>query len=426
MKVLLAATPLTGHVNPMVAIGRLLRERGDEVALLTSPSFAPRAEEAGLRFIPYSDGGAAEFLASDLPPGPERWTREFATRFVDPMVEQSRILRELLASQSFDLIVASSMFLGVLPLLLGSKPRPPIAVLNVSILFLDRPDHAPVGLGLPPAGHATEFAHYAALGARFDEALVKPVRAHADARLAELGLPPLPASLTQSVAILPDVFLQATVPSFEYSFDPLPPNLRFIGLVPVGVSDVPLPDWWPAADDGRKIVLVTQGTLANADFGQLLAPTLEALAGRDDLFVVATTGGRAVDSLPHPLPSNARVARYLPFDTVLPKVDVLVTNGGYGSVSQALRHGVPIVAAGQTEDKAEVSARIGWSGAGVNLATNTPTAEALRRAVGAVLDDASYRQRAAAIAADFECRDTRAEVYAALDDIAKGRSSQAA
>jgi UDP:flavonoid glycosyltransferase YjiC (YdhE family) len=66
---------------------------------------------------------------------------------------------------------------------------------------------------------------------------------------------------------------------------------------------------------------------------------------------------------------------------VLPKVDVFVTNGGYGSVNQAMSFGIPLVSAGKTEDKADVNARVGWSGVGINLATNEPTPDALREAV---------------------------------------------
>lgn len=66
-----------------------------------------------------------------------------------------------------------------------------------------------------------------------DAAFVDPVRAYADAQLARLGLPPLPASLPHSIAILPDLFLQPTVPEFEYDYGTLPPNLRFTGLLPV-------------------------------------------------------------------------------------------------------------------------------------------------------------------------------------------------
>jgi UDP:flavonoid glycosyltransferase YjiC (YdhE family) len=80
---------------------------------------------------------------------------------------------------------------------------------------------------------------------------------------------------------------------------------------------------------------------------------------------------------------------------------VLVTNGGYGGVQQALAHGVPVVVAGQTEDKVEVSARVAWSGAGINLKTNRPTPAQVARAVERVGSDASYRTRAQALASAF-------------------------
>lgn len=117
---------------------------------------------------------------------------------------------------------------------------------------------------------------------------------------------------------------------------------------------------------------MTQGTIANSDFGQVVLPTITALAASDAL-VVVSTGGRPADTLPSDLPDNVRVGEYLPYDRLLPLVDVIVTNGGYGGVQQALAHGVPIVVAGQTEDKVEVSARVGWSGAGVNLRASTVT-----------------------------------------------------
>jgi hypothetical protein len=128
------------------------------------------------------------------------------------------------------------------------------------------------------------------------------------------------------------------------------------------------------------VVLVTQGTLANHNFGLLIGPTLAALANEPDLLVVATAGGRPVEAIPGPIPGNARLSQYLPFEWVLPKVDVFVTNGGYGSVNQAMSFGIPLVTAGLTEDKADVNARVAWSGVGINLATNEPTPQALREA----------------------------------------------
>ena len=134
---------------------------------------------------------------------------------------------------------------------------------------------------------------------------------------------------------------------------------------------------------------VTQGTIDNADLGRLVEPTIEALGG-EDVIVVATTGGRDASQLKVALPTNTFVAEYIPHDLLLPKVDVMVTNGGYGAVQRALSMGVPLVVAGNTEDKPEVAARVAWTGAGINLRTGTPTPGAVRAAVRDVLNDGRY------------------------------------
>ena len=89
---------------------------------------------------------------------------------------------------------------------------------------------------------------------------------------------------------------------------------------------------------------------------------------------------------------------------------MLVTNGGYGSVDQAMSFGIPLVTAGLTEDKADVNARVAWSGVGINLATNEPSRDALRSAVKTVLDQPGYRLRARQMAAQFAAIDTRSEI----------------
>lgn len=146
-----------------------------------------------------------------------------------------------------------------------------------------------------------------------------------------------------------------------------PAGLRFIGPVSATGSTAPLPPWWDDLDGSRPVVHVSQGKLANHDLGQLIGPALKALAGEDVLVVVAT-GGRPLDALP-PLPANARAATFLPYDDLLPRTSVFVTNGGYGGVHYALRYGVPIVATGGPE----VGARIAWSGVGIRFKQETPS-----------------------------------------------------
>jgi UDP:flavonoid glycosyltransferase YjiC (YdhE family) len=53
---------------------------------------------------------------------------------------------------------------------------------------------------------------------------------------------------------------------------------------------------------------------------------------------------------------------------------------------------------------------VAWSGVGIDLATNQPTPQALRKAVRTVLDKPDYRSRASSMADQFSRIDTRSEI----------------
>ena len=171
------------------------------------------------------------------------------------------------------------------------------------------------------------------------------------------------------------------------------------------------------------MVHVTQGTLDNADLSRILGPTMEALAG-DDVLVVATTGGPDPAPLRPTLPANVRLERFIPHDLLLPRVDVMVTNGGYGGVQQALAHGVPLVVAGDSEDKPEVAARVRWSGAGVDLRTGRPTPVQLATAVRRVLEQPSFRQRATALQIEIAQTDAGQTIDDVLVELARSARGQ--
>lgn len=202
--------------------------------------------------------------------------------------------------------------------------------------------------------------------------------------------------------------------AFEYPRD-FPPTFRFVGPLPATLrSTTPVPEWWDDLDD-RPIVHVTQGTLANKHLDQLVAPTIEALADQD-VQVVVSLGGRPVGDLPGPHPGNTRIASYLPYDRLLPRTDLLITNGGYTTVQLALSHGIPVIVAGSTEDKAEVGARVRWSGVGATLGTDTPSPRKIRRAVDTVLADPGQRTRARAMAEEIAAAPGVAGIESALAD----------
>jgi UDP:flavonoid glycosyltransferase YjiC (YdhE family) len=133
------------------------------------------------------------------------------------------------------------------------------------------------------------------------------------------------------------------------------------------------------------VVHVTQGTFT-AEPSDLLLPTLQALAD-EPVLVVATTGRRGRPHQPGPVPDNARVTDLLPCAELLPRTTAMVTNGGWGGVTAALAHGIPLVVAGGDIDKPEIAARVGWSGAGIDLRTGRLTPEQVRAAVRTVLSE---------------------------------------
>ena len=425
MKILFASTPATGHINPLLAITRILLAEGHEITFLTGSAFRDRIENSGAKFL--SLQGRADFDGQDLlsvapelkdiRPGLE-WFRVAIERiFVDSLPAQHQGLIQALEECQADVIIGDDMFFGVLPMLLGSQSkRPPIVLCGTSFLHLAREDGAPNFLGLPPATTDEQRHQYAAIAREYDEGVDRPSLLSLNKALNALGLGPVSVPLFHSVVELADAYMQLSVPRFEFPRQ-IPHSVHFVGTPPIVPGQAPLPPWAHELDGSRKVVLVTQGTFANHNLGLLIAPTLAALATEPDVLVVATTGGRPVDAIPGDVPSNARVASFLPFEWLLPHVDVLVTNGGYGSVNQAMSFGIPLVTAGMTEDKADVNARVAWSGVGLNLATNEPTQEALRAAVRTALDRPAYRMRAAQMADEFARIDTRSEIRSIIKQV---------
>jgi MGT family glycosyltransferase len=435
MKVLIASTPATGHLNPLLMVARGLLEESHEVAFLTGSVLRSRVEAVGAGFRSFPAGADLDLRKLDeavpelknIEPGPKRSRVAMERIFVDTLPAQFIGLQQAMRDLRPDVIVADDMFFGVLPMLLGpDATRIAVVLCGTSILHSKRDDGAPIFLGLPPATTQAERDSYAAIAKEHDGVVNEPVTRRANQVLAKLGARSLPLPLFEAMVELSDAYLQLSVPSFEFPRKQWPSQVRFVGTPPIIPNQAPLPSWVGDLDGKRKVVLVTQGTVANHDFGLLVAPALQGLADERDLLVVVTTGGRPVEAIPCAIPSNARIATYLPFEWILPKADVFVTNGGYGSVNQAMSHGIPIVAAGLTEDKPAVNARIAWSGIGKDLATNQPDPKLLRGAVRAVLEEPSYRTRAASMADEFARYDTRSLVVRIITEATRHSTTEVA
>jgi MGT family glycosyltransferase len=293
------------------------------------------------------------------------------------------------------------------------------AAFGISVVAYPDPSLAAFGLGLRPTSSRVGRARNRVLTVALRALLFKPLIDAVNQIRQENGLP-VDNDMGLAYPAHTELFLQLGTPGFEYPRE-VPEFVHYVGPTsPTPSVDWRPPAWWPelmAAD--RPVVLVTQGTLA-VDSGELLRPTLDALADQD-VFVVAVTGGPDPGELGL-LPANARVERFLPFDRLLRYVDVYVTNGGFGGVQLALSHGIPIVAAGKTEDKAEVSARVAHTGVGIDLRTQHPKASRIRAAVRQLLDEPGYANAARRIQAEINAAGREDQAAELLEQLAMRRT----
>lgn len=396
---LFATQPITGHFLPALPIVRTLVERGHEVMWYTGKKFRSKVEAAGATFAPYQDAYDyddsdydAAFAGRSAHKGLNQIKFDFIHLFMKQIGPQHHDLQAILSHFPADALVGDPSIFAAFTV--NEKGGPPNATYNITVLGIKGRDVAPFGLGMLPIDSALGRLRNRLLYGLASNVIFKAVSDEFGRQCQRVGAAP---RKFDGVPVSPYLFLQPTVPAFEYPRRDLPSQAHFIGaLLPDAPTDFTPPSWWDqVVHKQRPVVLVTQGTVAT-DVQELVVPTLRALANEDVTVIAAGVKDRATLGS-DPLPVNAYVEAFVPFKPLLPHVDVYITNGGYGGVMTALAQGVPVIAGGITEDKPEVGNRLAFSGVGINLKTATPTAEQIGTAVKQVLAEKSYQQQAQAM-----------------------------
>jgi len=209
--------------------------------------------------------------------------------------------------------------------------------------------------------------------------------------------------------------LDGISPATDDTLDPCPPGMRVaadyrrhpVRYVPYN-GNTAVPELPPR--DDRPRVCVTIGTTLPKLGGppDSLGETLAALADYD--VVLATSAPPATAVPPH-----VTVLESVPFTALLPTCDVLVHQGGPGTMMTALALGVPQLALPSfLPEQPFYANKIVRQGAALALRPESVTAEAVAARVAQLVLDPAFRSAAAALRAANEALPSPADVVSAL------------
>lgn len=367
---LIVVPPLTGHILPTVAVAAELSSRGHDVAWAGNSSYLRDVLPPGSKVLAVDDEFPGEPLSSRL----ERW----------------RGLRAATAFRFFweDFLIplAQSMVRGV---------RAAVDEFEPDVMVVDQQALAGALVarerGLPWATSASTTAE---LTGQYET--MPKLTEWADERMAELQ-----SEFGQSPAIdlrfSPELILCYSTEALLQPPSPLGEHIAMVGPAFGGRGPgAPFDFSW--FDPNRKHLLVSLGTV-NRDSGErFFATAMEALGSLADtvqaVFVAPPAG---LDP-----PPNVLVAERIPQLELLPHLDAVVCHAGHNTTCESLAHRLPLVVAPIRDDQPAVASQVTECGAGIRVKFGRASAEELRNAIVAVLDDPSYRAAASAIADSFD------------------------
>jgi MGT family glycosyltransferase len=365
---LFVVPPLTGHINPTVAVGGELAARGHEVAWAGHPGTLRVLLPDGAVVFPVIDDALDERLRAER----ERW----------------------------------------------------LALRGAAVLKFFWEDF------VIPLGHAMLPGTSAAVARFAPDVVVADQQALAGAVAAlRAGVPwvtsaSTPAELLRPLAELPKVesWVRGLLDSFRLACGVTDPvDLRFSGRLVLAFTTPALignvrqfpghyvftgpaltarPDRgsfpWEWLDPGRKHVLVSLGTLNGAAGERFFRTAVEALADLGGELQAIIVGPPAGGAPPHLL-----FADHVPQLALLPHLSAVVSHGGHNTVCEALAHGLPLVVAPIRDDQPIIAQQVADAGAGVRVRFGRVRAGELGDAVRAVLFGAGYAAAAGRIRESF-------------------------
>jgi UDP:flavonoid glycosyltransferase YjiC (YdhE family) len=428
VRILLASLAIDGHFNPLTGIGKRLQASGHDVRWHTGSRYESKLAELGIPHFPFRRAvqHTPENLNELYPEravlkGPRAAAFDGEKLFASNVGNFFDDMRDIRAEFPFDLLLEDGA-VYVQRLVTEILGIPVVSVIAINNMQRD-PLVPPLFFGLKPAAGPLGRLRDRALKVVSDKLVTASAQRLYASILADYGLNVgLDNLFTDEPYAVSAAVIQSGTLSFEYPRSVANPKVHYVGpLLPYKGSQSPPLTFTDKLGRYGRTVLVTQGTVDNKDPAKLIVPAIEALKDTDTLVVVAT-GSSGTAALRDRYPGeNVVIEDHIDFDAALKHADAYVTNGGFGGVMLSLANGVPLVCAGITEGKNDVNAHVEYHRVAIDLRTDKPRPDRIRRAVDRVCTEPQWKARAHAFQAEISDLDPPAVVEQLVRDLVPAR-----
>ncbi|HNW89179.1 MAG TPA: glycosyltransferase [Bacteroidales bacterium] len=421
-KILIASVPLSGHVNPAVPLAKRLIAAGHEVCWYSGKNYRQQIEATGAKFYPFKE--AHDFhdstIKSEFPKLPEKSLLRHSSFYIkhvfyDNMLGQYLDLREILREFQAELLLTDEWFTGAIPYA-ESKKLPWVVYCNSPLFYYD--DEVPFpGAGIYPRTDQYGIHRNRIVNWMTTRIFFGGVQRYIDRLRKEIGLRPMKRFFLINNIFISRLFVKFNTQAFEFSWKKLPCQVRFVGPVIPEYTNHRVYDWLNKLDAAKPVIFITQGSVNIDNYDKLIIPALEAVKDLDVQILVATGKEFLEDLRSQFQQENIFIEEFMPYALIMPKVNLMITNGGFGGVITALNYGVPLVVASNSEDKPEIAARINYFKVGINLATGYPKPKKIRKAVKEIFSNPVYKENAERISRDFQQHHAPDETVILIEEI---------
>ncbi|GAA6619995.1 glycosyltransferase [Scytonema sp. NUACC26] len=378
----------TGHLNPMLGLGRELQKRGHNVTIFQLLDTQQKVVSSGLQchVIGKSEFPIGSMLQRAAMLGKlsgiagVRYTIEFGKR------EVAMTLRELpdaIKAAHIDILLIDQAKREA-----GSVAEfldiPFISVCNALIFNVE--SRIPPGFTTWSYNPSWWASARNQIGYSLIKRLAQPILALVKDYRQQCNLSPH-TSTNDAYSKLAQISQQPA--EFEFPRQHLPSCFHFTGPFVDSASREPV--YFPFEKlTGQPLIYASMGTLQNRQ-EEIFHCVAEACVGLDAQLIISLGGGNTPESMPK-LPGTPLIVGYSPQLELLKRTTLTITHGGLNTVLESLSYGVSMVTIPITNDQPGVAARLAWTGAGEILPLSRLSVRKLRDTVQRVLTEDSYKK----------------------------------